>query len=359
MCEGTLKQRVCQQCQTPFVRKGVGYPCKFCSHECKRAHAVAYNVARRPPEPSAKVCEQCSDTFTPHKNAFKTQRFCSKPCADKWTATASPNRKWHTCGECGKSFQPKGANRTRFCSQDCAWKQYHRGRAERKEARLAKRQQERDVSLMKQCAICHVGFKAKQVSERLCSDDCRAEHYRRKAIVASGYDPDSKPCKACGREVESTGTIRAFRPSLCRACAKQASRLSKRRAKRKRGLKQSFATAKHKSAKVIAGLNVLLKFAGNQCPCCGLLMSKAVHPNSDRALELDHALPLSKGGDDLFPNLRPMCRRCNGLKGAFTAPDIVIGEWLKESANQSTHQASVHTHYSDREGFPKGVLNNV
>jgi hypothetical protein len=359
MCEGTLKQRVCKHCQATFVRIGVGYPTKFCSHECRDAHAAAYNESRRAPEREAKTCEQCCATFTPHKNAFSKQRFCSKPCADKWSATASPSRKWHACGECGVSFQPKASNRTKFCSQDCAWKQYHRRRAERKATAMARRQQERTTALMKQCEICSVGFKAKQLNARHCSDKCRVEHDRRKAMVARGYDPDSKPCKVCGSEVENTGTKRTFRPPLCRACAKQAKRLARRRAKRKRGLKQSFATAKHPTAKVLVGLNILIQWAGNQCPCCGLLMSKAVHPSNDRALELDHALPLSRGGTDLFPNLRPMCRKCNGLKGAFTAPDIVIGEWLKESANQSTHEATVHTHYSDRAGFPKEVMNNV
>jgi hypothetical protein len=59
-------------------------------------------------------------------------------------------------------------------------------------------------------------------------------------------------------------------------------------------------------------------------------MTKAIDPNNDRALELDHAMPLSKGGDDIFPNLRPMCRKCNRLKSDCVAVDIAVGEWLKE-----------------------------
>ena len=309
------------------------------------------------------ACEQCGKVFAPHKNAFRKQRFCSKPCADKAAHRSAASRRTAVCQVCEKRFNPKMGDRTTCCSRECGWEYHRRNRfAAMNQAATERREAERLRLLferLKQCAVCKSAFVANRQLQVACSGKCQREYQRRKAIVAAGYDPDSKPCKACGKEVEGTGTVRAFRPSLCRACAKQASRLSKRRAKRKRGLKQSFATAKHKSAKVMAGLNVLLKFAGNQCPCCGLLMSKAVHPNHDRALELDHALPLSRGGNDLFPNLRPMCRKCNGLKGATTAPDIVIGEWLRESTNQSTHQASVHTHYSDREGFPKGVLNNV
>ena len=191
-----------------------------------------------------------------------------------------------------------------------------------------KRRLQKLFARLRQCTVCRVAYSGP--SPTCKSETCKREHARRKAVIASGYDPFSKPCKVCGLEVETTGKVRSFRPQMCRTCAAKAARLSKRRAKRRRESKQAFATSKHAPVAVLTGLRTMIDRAGNRCPCCGLLMSKAAHVSSDRALELDHAMPLSKGGDDLFHNLRPMCRRCNGMKRDFVAPLIVIGEWLSQ-----------------------------
>lgn len=50
---------------------------------------------------------------------------------------------------------------------------------------------------------------------------------------------------------------------------------------------------------------------GKVCRLCG----------SDRNLTVDHIVAVSKGGTDDFNNLRTLCKRCNGLKGAASDPD--------------------------------------
>jgi 5-methylcytosine-specific restriction endonuclease McrA len=43
------------------------------------------------------------------------------------------------------------------------------------------------------------------------------------------------------------------------------------------------------------------------CAYCG---------KNDRCLEMDHVIPLSKGGSHTAPNIVPACRSCNAKKGA-------------------------------------------
>ena len=47
---------------------------------------------------------------------------------------------------------------------------------------------------------------------------------------------------------------------------------------------------------------------GPQCPCCRL----------EKPLELDHIVPVSKGGLNTIENAQPLCRSCNASKGAST-----------------------------------------
>lgn len=51
----------------------------------------------------------------------------------------------------------------------------------------------------------------------------------------------------------------------------------------------------------------VLKRDGERCVLCGA----SPKDNSSVVLEVDHIIPVSKGGDDSFSNLRTLCRDCN------------------------------------------------
>jgi 5-methylcytosine-specific restriction endonuclease McrA len=57
----------------------------------------------------------------------------------------------------------------------------------------------------------------------------------------------------------------------------------------------------------------VLKLYGNRCFACG----------SERALEIDHLVPKSRGGLAAFQNLQPLCRECNNAK-ADRAPQSIV-----------------------------------
>ena len=52
------------------------------------------------------------------------------------------------------------------------------------------------------------------------------------------------------------------------------------------------------------------------CQTCGKYMPDEV------GLQIDHIIPVSKGGKTVASNLRVLCNKCNGSKGAKLQPDI-------------------------------------
>ena len=57
-----------------------------------------------------------------------------------------------------------------------------------------------------------------------------------------------------------------------------------------------------------------------KCRCCGkqLVREHYGKDNLDGAWEVDHAIPVSRGGTDNIENLWPMCPECNQRKGDQT-----------------------------------------
>jgi 5-methylcytosine-specific restriction endonuclease McrA len=58
---------------------------------------------------------------------------------------------------------------------------------------------------------------------------------------------------------------------------------------------------------------------GHKCTCCGKTAREGAK------LEVDHIIPVSKGGTNNPKNLRTLCQDCNRGKAARTDPLQVIG----------------------------------
>lgn len=63
-------------------------------------------------------------------------------------------------------------------------------------------------------------------------------------------------------------------------------------------------------------MNKVFAIYGKICLKCG----------SDKSIEIDHVVPLSLGGSNLFENLQPLCKSCNSAKGGRNCEDYRQGE---------------------------------
>ncbi|RHW49181.1 hypothetical protein DS833_05605 [Lactobacillus bombicola] len=62
----------------------------------------------------------------------------------------------------------------------------------------------------------------------------------------------------------------------------------------------------------------LFKYDDGICYCCGRKLKspkdKDYDPNDKRAPQVDHVIPISKGGGHLWNNVKLICKECNSYK---------------------------------------------
>lgn len=98
--------------------------------------------------------------------------------------------------------------------------------------------------------------------------------------------------------------------SLCEVCAEHRRTKSRRQSKGKR---KALARGSSGGEKV----DPLRVFArdGWRCKLCGIKTPPALRGTyKANAPELDHIVPVSKGGAHTYLNTQCACRKCNGLK---------------------------------------------
>lgn len=213
--------------------------------------------------------------------------YCSRKCAAD--AMRLPKA---VCKHCGKSFQPDKKKESTFCSRDCA---FEHKKAEPKQPRVCI------------CPICGLEFPGRY-RRKFCSDDCLDEKNRHRSYENSAKRKRAVEldCKECGR---------AFVPEYGNKCRIFCS--TKCLSKYNRRISHSVRRARICKASKIDWFDprFILKRDHWQCYLCGVKTPKnlrgSIHPD---APEVDHVVPLSKGGTHTEDNVRCICRRCNQMK---------------------------------------------
>lgn len=234
----------------------------------------------------------------------------------KIVASSAPVEPVLLACQCGTLFEQTGRGRKKqYCSSACrSSAKYDRRRDSIAESRRSK---PRDP-IPKACAHASCGkqFAASHGLAKYCSALCHQQAQQQLMRVAgerrSDRDRSGRECKQCGSQFEPAygDPRRTYCSALCRkrACSRGGGDTHKERAK-KFGVKYEPI---HK-----VSVFVDCKW---QCQLCGKDTPRALMGTIDKAApELDHVVPLAKGGDHVRSNVQLACRECNLSKGAKTA----------------------------------------
>lgn len=291
-------------------------------------HAKGQSVA-----PITLACIVCGEGFHP-KN--KVAKCCGPACRLRQRhLTRSANarlRNVRTCERCGCRFQrrnPSGKARKglvqegRFCSRVCSAAAI-RVYASSSEAKRADNNRQRAKRGLRPigtpppelaCVVCDSIFTPRSLAARLCSEECKRRHARTAAVSADTADRTPRPCAECAHPFSPVyGDKR--RTYCSKRCLKRAaSRIGK--AARRSKLRQT----------VIEPVNPTKVFDRDnwQCQLCGVDTPRKLRGSIDpSAPEMDHIVPVSKGGAHTYVNVQCCCRRCNAFKGDKTVEQLLV-----------------------------------
>lgn len=256
-------------------------------------------------------CLQCTKLFTGHKRKFCEAR-CRWEAAERRRGTKPmAKRQIANCQNCQKSYLPKEKNRSTYCSRDCAFQYRMERRANNPFTPVC----------FKPCRVCNRPFNAMPSTRAACSDVCEKKFA---ALVAqqSGRARHNSTslevkCKAC--ELFFSPLYGHSLASFCSVCAIEQATLNKRIAKMVRRARKYGA--------MYEPVNPINVFARDRWTCrlCGLKTPVELRgrplPN---APELDHIIPLSKGGEHSYRNTQCACRACNISKGSEIRGQLLL-----------------------------------
>lgn len=255
-----------------------------------------------------KKCELCDKWFaTDHKN----QRTCSLHCGQILRGKELRNgRPKCICRQCGAEFDKRTRKRdsNRYCSRACGgtakglneWKAVSDGmlRVLLKHVRLKNR-------LTATCDVCGRSREQVELRGRLCGA-C----YARSVYVSSKSD-EPKKCRVCGGIAYRDG--RKTFPAVCSACAAEGRKASAYIAKR---LSNKTREQREQVSGAVVRKRAIFARDKWKCQHCGIRCRLDAGPNSPEYPELDHVVPLAKGGLHTPENCQCLCRKCNGEKGS-------------------------------------------
>jgi hypothetical protein len=308
--------RSCKRCNNVFtpVSAKQGFCSKDCRYQSLRENYQHKHIAEQP-------CVICKEVFTPKRTAHLT---CSKKCSDKLSKQRELAKiKPVLCVTCGNEFKPKGwlhpesGHMHKYCSTEC------RTIGKGHNVRLVPKEAGKNKSKVSfnNCRICNTLFTARKNNILLCSDGCREkdeERLREEARIAASerdranHTPKEITCKNCGNQ-HTTEYGDKLRDFCSKACSTKYGRRVSKATRRARIRGNDYET-----------IDPFKVFARDKWSCriCGVKTPKRLRGTiEDNAPELDHIIPLAKGGPHIYENVQCACRTCNSYKS-----DKIIGQ---------------------------------
>jgi hypothetical protein len=339
----------CRKCGSDW-KTATGRDCQSCPHCNKIQRHLARKAGRWVEVTEQATCKKCGKQFTNAGANVGKNKCCSQECSDAFKKTwrkaynadyrggrrrgTQANRRLPrpACKRCGTSFKRKygGNNANMYCSKNCffqarnagdhAWDMTNQRKAawhrfgpyaSAPSARLVRLIAAGHKSVINASnalvalavrelhrPTCHVcGMPCKDGASRFCSRKCN-----------KAWRGD-RACK-CGAIVQNA-TAFGLAPN-CLACRRESRRIHKR-----------MCGSYRKRCKTYGGFfnpTVMPKdvFVRDnwRCHVCGKKTAKVYNHHDPLSATVDHhPVPLSKGGDHDWQNVRCACKRCNELKG--------------------------------------------
>lgn len=326
MCDSNIIS--CAQCGAGFELKARGgKPQVYCSERCRyTAKDRRRGRSARPAHPSICTSNGCN-------NPSSVKGLCSTHYqrARKHRATADANH----CAHCGCEIVGR---KRKYCSIKCGETARNR-KAGVKPLELEKLRR-KECKVRKECNRCGRTFEPKGPKCIHCSPECAEETKRIRRVVASEASTYARwVCRQPVSEYSRLSVLRRWRvraDALCVDCGvrigfartrtnpaircKDCAELDE---KRQRAIHRKARKAKQRGVTVerVDPIKVFER-DGWVCHLCHKVTLKDQRGTlHSRAPELDHIIPISKGGEHSYANTACSCRRCNAEKS-----DKIIGQ---------------------------------
>ena len=339
-----MAERECSRCGEGIEYSGKGRPptyCRPCASVLLGANLELYRQVKLEQQRQwslsiVRQCLVCGAKFHPAK---KDTVCCSRDCAEirrKERSKESDERykRIHgrtrpkkpkklrgpfVCRNCNKEYMTdrRVGEGEKYCSRKCSQADAKTIRAKQV---WGKHSPLPAYTRLKPCDECGESLVKYTDSRRVCQPCKDAREKERKQAT----------CRHCGAGFERGLDGHKIMHYCSKECRKQAARQAKKKQLEKRGSGRARPRARRYGVPY-EYINVMKVFArdGWKCQICGKKTPKDRRGTKySNAPELDHRVPLSKGGGHLYSNVQCACKACNNKKGAGSeAGQLPIFSW--------------------------------
>lgn len=255
---------------------------KYCSRKCSREHRGM----------KERICVECGNVFKRTPTRRDKAKYCGKKCyfaarnagRQPWDRTGQLEGVWHrggrwACAPSRKPMQEMRTNMQRFLAK--ITKLY---------SRASKKQ--------KACEVC--GSKCYGPKARFCSLSCLSKSRQ------------EVPCRRCGASCVAHGVSRM---KMCECCKREVAAAIRRRRKKEVGSYRKRCRTYGGSYNAEVTRRKVFERDAWRCHVCNKKTIRHWANNHPREATVDHhPIPLSRGGDHDWHNVRCACRKCNSEK---------------------------------------------